>query len=110
MKSGVFETKLTITNVIDQLNTQLAQKTEDSPYYGPVKKFPADFSEADKARLTAEYRDIVEKGLYPANQRLRDFLRDEYLPLTREGVGLMHMKGGDKLYQYHGRTDDHDCR
>ncbi|HMT42019.1 DUF885 domain-containing protein [Sphingorhabdus sp.] len=100
MKSGVFETKLTITNVIDQLNTQLAQKTEDSPYYGPVKKFPADFSEADKARLTAEYRDIVEKGLYPANQRLRDFLRDEYLPLAREGVGLMHMKGGDKLYQY----------
>ena len=100
MKSGVFETKLTITNVIDQLNTQLAQKTEDSPYYGPVKKFPADFSEADKARLTAEYRDIVEKGLYPANQRLRDFLRDEYLPLAREGVGLMHMKGGDKLYQF----------
>ena len=100
MASGVFETKLTITNVIDQLNTQLAQKTEESPYYGPVTKFPADFSEADKARLTAEYRDIVEKGLYPANQRLRDFLRDEYLPLAREGVGLSYMKGGEKLYQY----------
>jgi uncharacterized protein (DUF885 family) len=100
MASGVFETKLTITNVIDQLNTQLAQKTEESPYYGPVKKFPADFSEADKARLTAAYKYVVENGLYPANQRLRDFLRDEYLPLAREGVGLMHMKGGDKLYQY----------
>ena len=100
MASGVFETKLTITNVIDQLNTQLAQKTEESPYYGPVTKFPADFSEADKARLTAEYRNIVEKGLYPANQRLRDFLRDEYLPLSREGVGLSYMKGGEKLYQY----------
>ncbi|HEX4874872.1 MAG TPA: DUF885 domain-containing protein, partial [Sphingorhabdus sp.] len=100
MASGVFETKLTIANVIDQLNTQLAQKTEESPYYGPVKKFPADFSEADKARLTAAYKDVVENGLYPANQRLRDFLRDEYLPKAREGVGLMHMKGGDKLYQY----------
>lgn len=100
MASGVFETKLTITNVIDQLNTQLAQKTEESPYYAPVTKFPADFSEADKARLTAAYREIVEKGLYPANQRLRDFLRDEYLPLAREGVGLSYMKGGDKLYEY----------
>lgn len=100
MASGVFETKLTITNVIDQLNTQLAQKTEESPYYAPVTNFPADFSEADKARLTAAYRDIVEKGLYPANQRLRDFLRDEYLPLAREGVGLSYMKGGDKLYEY----------
>lgn len=100
MASGVFETKLTIANVIDQLNTQLAQKTEESPYYGPVTKFPEGFSEADKTRLTAEYREMVEKGLYPANARLRDFLRDSYLPLAREQVGLSAMKGGEMLYQY----------
>ena len=100
MASGVFETKMTIRNVIDQLNTQLAQKTEESPYYGPVLKFPADFSDADKARLTSEYRDIIVNGLYPANARLRDFLRDSYLPLAREQVGLSAMKGGEGLYQY----------
>ncbi len=100
MASGVFETKMTITNVVDQLNTQLAQKTEESPYYGPVLKFPEGFSDADKARLTAEYRDIIENGLYPANARLRDFLRDSYLPLAREQVGLSAMKGGEGLYQY----------
>lgn len=100
MASGVFETKLTITNVVDQLNTQLAQKTEDSPYYGPIKKFPADFSEADKTRLTAEYKRVIEQELYPVNARLRDFLRDSYLPLAREQVGLSAMKGGEGLYQY----------
>lgn len=100
MASGVFETKMTITNVIDQLNTQLAQKTEESPYYGPVLKFPEGFSDADKARLTKEYREIIENGLYPANARLRDFLRDSYLPLAREQVGLSAMKGGEGLYQY----------
>jgi uncharacterized protein (DUF885 family) len=100
MATGVFETKMTITNVIDQLNTQLAQKTEESPYYGPILKFPEGFSDADKARLTSEYRDIVENGLYPANARLRDFLRDSYLPLAREQVGLSAMKGGEGLYQY----------
>ena len=100
MATGVFETKMTITNVVDQLNTQLAQKTEESPYYGPVLKFPEGFSDADKARLTSEYRDMVENGLYPANARLRDFLRDSYLPLAREQVGLSAMKGGEGLYQY----------
>lgn len=100
MASGVFETKMTITNVVDQLNTQLAQKVEESPYYGPVTSFPEGFSDADKARLTSEYREIVEKGLYPANARLRDFLRDSYLPLAREQVGLSAMKGGELLYQY----------
>lgn len=100
MASGVFETKLTISNVVDQLNTQLGQKTEESPYYAPVTMFPDSFSDADKARLTAEYRDVIEKGIYPVNARLRDFLRDSYLPLAREQVGLSAMKGGEMLYQY----------
>ncbi len=100
MASGVFETKMTINNVVDQLNTQLAQKIEESPYYGPVLQFPETFTEADKTRLTTEYREMTEKGLYPANARLRDFLRDSYLPLAREQVGLSAMKGGEGLYQY----------
>jgi uncharacterized protein (DUF885 family) len=100
MASGVFETKMTINNVVDQLNTQLAQKTEDSPYYGPVLKFPEGFNDADKARLTAEYKEVIEQGIYPVNARMRDFLRDSYLPLAREQVGLSAMKGGEGLYQY----------
>ena len=100
MDSGVVETKMTITNVIDQLDTQLKQTVEESPYYGPTQKFPEGFSDADKARLTGEYRAAITDGIYPAYTRLRDFLKADYLPVAREGVGLMHMKGGAKLYDY----------
>jgi uncharacterized protein (DUF885 family) len=99
-KAGVVETKMTINNVIDQLDTQLKQTMEESPYFGPTKMFPADFSDADKARLTGEYRAAIEQGIYPAYTRLRDFLKNEYLPVARDGHGLVHMKGGPKLYEY----------
>jgi uncharacterized protein (DUF885 family) len=99
MVSGVFETKLTTQNVIDQLTLLLDQKIEDSPFYGPIKRFPADFSEADKARLTAAYRASIENEIYPVHRRVRDFLKTEYLPKAREGVGLVHMKGGNEVYQ-----------
>jgi uncharacterized protein (DUF885 family) len=99
MASGVFETKLTTRNVIDQLSLLLDQKVDDSPFYGPLKRFPADFSEADKARLTAAYRASIEKEIYPVHRRVRDFLRSEYLPRAREGAGLVHMKGGARVYQ-----------
>lgn len=99
-KSGVVETQMTIKNVIDQLDTQLKQTVEESPYFGPTKMFPADFSDADKARLTAEYRAAIETGIYPAYTRLRDFLKNDYLPVARTGNGLMYMKGGPKLYEY----------
>ena len=98
--SGVVETKLTIRNVIEQLDTQLAQAPEESPYFGPVKQFPADFSEADKARFTEAYRKAITEDIYPAYKRLRDYLADDYLADAREGVGLKYMKGGDKLYAY----------
>ena len=40
--AGVFETKMTIKNVIEQFDTQLKQLAEESPYQ-PIKKFPAGF-------------------------------------------------------------------
>ncbi len=97
MESGVLETKLTIGNVISQLDTQLEIPIADSQFMGPVKNFPEDFSEEDKTRLTAAY-EAKTKEVYAAHERLRDFLRDEYLVVARETVGLSEMKGGAELY------------
>ena len=99
-QTGVVETKMTVKNMIEQLDNQLKQKPEDSAYYGPVKQFPAEISAADKARLTTEYRAAITEGLYPALTRLRDFFKTEYLANARDGYGIMYMKGGDKLYRY----------
>ncbi len=99
MNSGVLETTLTINNVIEQLSTQIDMPLEESPYWGPIGMFPEDFSDADKARLTDEYR-VVVGGIYGANRRMRNFLRDEYLPVARKSVGLSQMKGGPVLYQH----------
>jgi len=99
-KSGVVDTKLTVRNMIEQLDNQLKLKPDDSPYMGPVKEFPAGFSDSDKARLTAEYRTATTDEIYPALTRLRDFFQNEYLAHAREGVGLKYMPGGDKLYAY----------
>ena len=98
MKSGVVETKLTINNVIEQLATQIGLGLEDSPFMAPTKNFPEDFSEEDKARLTREYSAATQE-IFAGYQRMHDFLKNEYLPVAREGVGLSAMKGGDVLYE-----------
>jgi uncharacterized protein (DUF885 family) len=97
---GVVDTRLTVTNMIEQLNNQLKLAPEDSPYWGPIKSFPASIGPADRARITSEYRASLTGVVYPALTRMRDFLQNEYLPKAREGVGLMYMKGGDALYRY----------
>jgi len=98
--AGVVDTKLTTHNMIEQLDNQLKLKPEDSPYWGPIKAFPKEISAADRARLTEAYRASLATEIYPALQRLRSFLANDYLGHARAGVGLMYMKGGDRLYDY----------
>ena len=100
LKAGVVDTKMTIQNVIDQLDIQLAQKPEESPYYGPVRKFPQPITDSDQRRLREAYVRVISTDVFPAYQRLRDFLRNEYLPKAREGFGLVHMKDGRRLYDF----------
>ncbi len=97
MASGVVETRLTITNVIAQLDTQLAIPVGESQFMGPVRNFPEAIGEADRARLTPAY-EAKTREIYAIHTALRDFLRDEYLPAARDSVGLSQMKGGAALY------------
>ena len=99
LASGVVDTKLTIRNVIGQLDTQLAMPPEQSPYAGPVRNFPDAVPESERARLREAHIAIIRDGIYPAYRRLRDFLETEYLPHARDGAGLVHMRGGDLLYR-----------
>ena len=98
LASGVVDTQLTIRNVIQQLDTQLAVAPDQSPYAGPLANFPEAVPEAERARLRTELIAVITDGIYPAYRRLREFLQNEYLPRAREGVGLVHMRGGDRLY------------
>lgn len=99
MQSGVVQTKMTVNNMIGQLDAQIAQGVDDSVFLGPVKTFPDTIGAADRKRLTAEYRAMIKDQIQPANIRLRDFLKNEYLPVAREQVGISSMKGGDILYR-----------
>ena len=100
LASGVVHPKLVVRNMIDQLDLQINQGVEGSTFYGPVKKFPQGISAADQQRLRAAHAAAIRDDIRPALVRLRDFLKNEYLPAAREGVGLVHMKGGPQLYRF----------
>lgn len=98
--SGVTQPVLVVDNVIGQLDAQLAQGVDKSPFMGPTKKYPDAIGAADRARLSAAYAAAVQGKIDPAYVRLRDFLKTEYRPHARTSVGLGDMPGGAALYAY----------
>ena len=100
MAAGVVQPRLTVSTMIEQLDTQLKLTTEQTPYWTPIAAFPDAIGAADRARLTAAMRAAIERDIRPSLQELRTFLADEYLPASRPGVGLNSAKGGDAYYRF----------
>lgn len=104
MKAGVVQPRALMVKVIPQLDALIKDKPEDTLFWGPIKTMPADFSAADKQRLTAAYRTMIADQLLPAYRELRAFINDEYLPATRDSVGLDKLPEGQAWYAYNARN------
>jgi uncharacterized protein (DUF885 family) len=100
LAAGVVQPKLVMANVLEQLDAMLAEGVEGSSFYRPVANFPADIGEPDRQRLRAAYAESISTEVRPALTRLRDFVRDRYLPRARDSVGLQDMKSGPLLYRH----------
>ena len=103
MKAGVVQPRALMVKVIPQLDALIKDKPEDTLFWGPIKSLPADFSAADKQRLTAAYGDMIGTRLMPAYSKLRAFLNDEYLPATRDSVGVDKLPNGQAWYAFNAR-------
>jgi uncharacterized protein (DUF885 family) len=100
MAQGVVQPRPVMEKVLVQLQAMDVADAQSSVYFGPVKNFPESFSAADRARLTAEFTRTLEQSVLPAYRRLRDFVRDEYLPKTRSTVAWTALPDGAAWYSY----------
>ncbi len=89
--------------VLPQLESQVVARPEDSSFWGPIRTMPQDFAPADRERLTAAYRSMIETKIFPTYRRLHDFMRDDYLPKCRDTVGLGALPDGEAWYAYNVR-------
>ena len=99
LDTGVVEAKLTVTNMIGQIDALLAQPLALSPFTSAVRDFPAGVPAAKRSALIAQFTAVTADQVYPAYRRLRNFLATDYLPAARAAVGISAMKGGAGLYR-----------
>jgi uncharacterized protein (DUF885 family) len=101
--ANVVQPRVVMEKVLPQFDTILVDDVEKSPFWGPVTKFPDGMSEADRERLTAAFRTLITDQLNPAIQRQRDFIANDYMPHTRDSVGLDALPDGMAWYAFSAR-------
>ena len=97
---GITLPRMSVEMMIQQLDTQLAAGPENSPYWSPVANFPEGIEENDRVRLTEEHRAVLAGTLFPALQKLRDYLAEDYLTSARQTIASTDNPGGGAYYRY----------
>ena len=89
--------------VLEPLAKQLTDEPEDSPFFERFRNYPDAVPAAERERLTAEARQVIAESVIPAFRRFQAVFRDEYLPATRQTVGLWDTPDGREYYQFLAR-------
>ena len=104
MREGVVQPTALMEKVLPQLDAIIKERAEDTLFWMPVKNMPDDIPAAERERITAEYRAMIEGELMPAYRELRAFVADEYMPATRDSSGMAALPNGEAWYAYNARS------
>jgi uncharacterized protein (DUF885 family) len=100
---GIVQPRPIMEKVLGQLDGMIVAKAEDSAFFAPISRFPETVPVEERERLTAAYRTAIEGKVIPAYRRVRDFVRDEYMPKTRTTVAWTALPDGKAWYAYRVR-------
>ena len=95
--AGRLHARLIVENILKQVDAVLAQPIEASPFYGAITRLPPALG-ADRSRLAAAYRRVIETRVYPGYRLWQTYLRDDYLPAALPDCGRWAMRDGPALY------------
>ena len=103
LELGYTQPKLVTRGVSAQIEAMLERDIEDHPYFKIFKNVGDVASPEDALALQNEVKEYIQNVLNPTYQELYDFLINEYLPESRDTIGISDVPNGKEWYEYLAR-------
>jgi len=98
--SNLVPARVTIEEVVPQVETLIVDKPENSPLSEPLRQFPAGIPERERARIRSEVEQAIMESVVPAYQDLLVFIGNRYLNACREDAGIWALQDGRDRYDF----------
>ena len=98
LKLGIVSPRVIIEKVLPQLRGQITDDPRKSVFYEPADKIEM-VPEAQREPLKADLAKAIDTDVVPAYKKLLEFVEKEYLPKTRDTVGIGVLPGGREIYE-----------
>jgi len=85
--------------IVEIVKTYSEGAAEDHAFYAPFNTFPDTISETEQTRLKGLGEAAINSAVLPAYRDLLKFFETEYLPKTRDSVGIGTTPEGREYYR-----------
>ena len=99
-RDGLMQPRYLLEKVAPQADEIASTTGTASPFYKPLRQFPAEIPEGDQKRLRDAVLRTISGQIIPAYQRFSKFVREEYAPKGRSEPGVWALPDGDARYRY----------
>jgi prolyl oligopeptidase len=90
--------------VASQLERQLVDAAENSPFYTVFTELPDTIPVADQQRLRSEALQTIDGTILPAYEKLNRYFNRTYLPAARDTIGQSSLPQGVEWYESLARS------
>jgi len=104
IQNGYTQPRLVTSQVIAQIDNILNSNIEDNPYLKIfINADDSFFAKGEKENLIIRATELIKLDIIPAYVELNNFLKNIYLPNSRESIGLSDIPDGSAWYEYAAR-------
>ena len=100
LAAGITPPRITLRDVVKQVDSQLVVDLKDSPVVETLKDFPATLPANELQLQRAAAIEALRTNVLPAFRRLRVFLADRYIPQARETIAMQDLPNGADWYAF----------
>ena len=104
IKKGYKAPKVLMNRVDRQIDLQSRDTVNQNPFFKIFINLPDSISEEEKTAIRTEAKEVIEEVVIPSYRQLGKYFKEEYLPQSRNTVGLYDTPEGRKLYEALARS------
>jgi uncharacterized protein (DUF885 family) len=100
---GMVLPKALTVKMIPQFESMVTPNVEDNLFYSALKAFPKEITTDQQESLKKEYAATIKEKLEPQFKKITAFLKNEYLPASRNTSGIGSLPNGKQLYKVYAK-------
>ncbi|WP_405329995.1 DUF885 domain-containing protein [Leeuwenhoekiella sp. LLG6367-2.1] len=99
LEQGIVQPRIIFKGYEASYDTHIVDNPLESYFYSPFLDLPDSFSQKRKDSLLIAAEQIISNDVIPSFKNIKTFFETEYLPNSRETIGVSAQPGGADFYQ-----------